>query len=99
MPSWTDKDERLYEHIKDSQLDRGESEADAKVVAARTVNKQRREEGRTPNNSTQGTGNPNLPLDELTVQELRNRASELKIEGRSKMKKTALIEAIRNGRT
>ncbi|TWU02540.1 Rho termination factor N-terminal domain-containing protein [Stieleria varia] len=96
MAEWTDKDERQYEHIKDSQLERGKPEDDAKEVAARTVNKQRREDGRTPNQTTQGTGNPNTPLEDRTVDELRNRAAELNIKGRSKMRKSELIEAIRN---
>ena len=99
MPAkWSDKDERQYDHIKQSELERGSSEDRAEEVAARTVNKQRRKEGRTPNKSTQGTGNPNTPLENRTVDELRNRAAELKISGRSKMKKAELIRAIRNQR-
>ena len=95
MPTaWSNKDERKYEHIKDSQEDRGVPEKRAEEIAARTVNKGRREEGRTPNKTTQGTGNPNRSLSEHTVDELRNRARELKIEGRSKMKKPELVKAI-----
>ncbi len=96
MPEWTDKDERQYEHIKDSQLDRGKAEDRAAEIAARTVNKQRREEGRTPNKRTQGTGNPNTSLEDRTVDELRNRAAELNIDGRSKMNKAELVAAIRH---
>ena len=96
MPNkWSDKDERQYEHIKESMKDRGAKEKRAKEVAARTVNKQRREEGRTPNKTTQGTGNPNERLEERTVDELRNLASERGIEGRSKMKKDELVRALR----
>jgi hypothetical protein len=95
MTEWSNKDERQYEHIKESQLQRGKSEDDAQQVAARTVNKQRRKEGRTPNKTTQGTGNPNTSLEDRTVDELRNRAAELNISGRSKMKKAELVEAIR----
>ncbi len=96
MPrAWTSKDERKYEHIKESQQERGASTRRAKEVAARTVNKARREEGRTPNQTTQGTGNPNQSLEERTVQELRNRAADLNIHGRSRMKKGQLIDAIR----
>jgi hypothetical protein len=48
MPkSWSEKDERQYEHIKDSYEDRGKSEDTAEEIAARTVNKERKEEGRT----------------------------------------------------
>jgi hypothetical protein len=96
MPkSWTKKDERKYEHIKESQRKRGTSARRAKEVAARTVNKGRRLEGRTPNRTTQGTGNPNESLEERTIEELRNRASELNVPGRSRMNKRQLIEAIR----
>lgn len=95
MPEWSRKDERMYEHVKDSELERGVKEDRAKEIAARTVNKQRREEGRTPNKMTQGTGNPRVPLDERTKDELYNRAKELGIEGRSRMDKAELVEAIR----
>jgi hypothetical protein len=48
MPAgWTDKDERQYEHIKDSEQDRGVGLSRAKEIAARTVNKERSAEGRT----------------------------------------------------
>ncbi len=96
MPkAWSDKDERQYRHIKKSAEQRGKSEEKAEEIAARTVNKQRREDGRTPNTRSQGTGNPNKPLEERTRAELYNRARELDIDGRSKMDKDALVEAIR----
>lgn len=95
MPSWSDKDERQYEHVKESVLERGADEDKAEEIAARTVNKQRREEGRTPNVTTQGTGHPNLKLEDRSVDELRNLAAEREIRGRSKMKKAELIAALR----
>ena len=95
MPSWSNKDERQYEHIKESSKKRGKSTKKAKEIAARTVNKQRRDEGRTPSKRTQGTGNPNRPLEERTKAELMNRAREMNISGRSKMKKSELVKAIR----
>jgi hypothetical protein len=50
MPrSWSKKDERQYEHVKESELKRGRSGEKAEEIAARTVNKQRRSEGRTKN--------------------------------------------------
>ena len=98
MPSWSNKDQRQYEHIKESELDRGASKDRAKEIAARTVNKHRREEGRTPNKTTQGTGNPTHSLEDRTKDELYNRAKELDIEGRSKMNKQELVKAIRDTR-
>ena len=96
MPkAWSDKDERQYRHIKKSAEERGKSEEKAEEIAARTVNKQRREDGRTPTTRSQGTGNPNQPLEQRTRAELYNRARELDIDGRSKMDKDALVEAIR----
>lgn len=48
MPkAWSKKDERQYEHVKESESDRGRSDKRAKEIAARTVNKQRKAEGRT----------------------------------------------------
>ncbi len=96
MPkAWSNKDERMYEHIKESSKDRGKSEDKAQEIAARTVNKQRREEGRTPNKRTQGTGNPNKGYEDRTRDELYNLAKEKNIEGRSKMNKEELVKAVR----
>ncbi|HET9706605.1 MAG TPA: hypothetical protein VFP85_21340 [Vicinamibacterales bacterium] len=48
MPqSWSSKDERQYEHIKKSAAKKGRSAKRAKQIAAATVNKQRKSEGRT----------------------------------------------------
>ncbi|HOE96175.1 MAG TPA: Rho termination factor N-terminal domain-containing protein [Candidatus Sumerlaeota bacterium] len=96
MPSWSNKDERMYEHIKESNRERGIKGKRAREIAARTVNKQRREEGRTPNKTTQGTGNPRRSLDERSRDELYNIARDRKIRGRSRMSKGELIQAIRH---
>lgn len=97
MPqAWSDKRERQYEHIKESEKKRGKSSKRAKEIAARTVNKSRREHGETPNKRTQGTGNPNTSLSGRSKEELYNRAKQLKIEGRSKMSKKQLQHAIQN---
>lgn len=98
MPSWNPKDQRQYEHIKESSRKRGVSTDRAKEIAARTVNKTRREEGRTPNKQTSGTGNPNRPLEERSRQELYNIAADMNIKGRSKMRKGDLVKAIRQHR-
>lgn len=95
--AWSKKDERQYEHVKESELERGRSEDRAEEIAARTVNEQRRKEGRTKSGkkTTEGTGNPNRRLENRSVEQLRNRAKELDIEGRSSMSKDELVSAIR----
>jgi hypothetical protein len=98
MPrAWSSKDERMYKHVRESEMDRGMDPAQAEEIAARTVNKQRREEGRTPNKSTQGTGNPRTDYEARSRDELYNIAKEKDIPGRSKMDKAELIEALRGG--
>lgn len=48
MPkAWSSKDERQYEHVKESESGQGRSPRRAKQIAAATVNKQRSKEGRT----------------------------------------------------
>ncbi|MBV9241211.1 MAG: addiction module toxin RelE [Acidobacteria bacterium] len=96
MPrAWSNKDERMYEHIKDSSEKRGMSENRAEEIAARTVNKERRKEGRTPNKRTQGTGNPRKTLESRTRDEIYNIAKDKDIHGRSKMTKAELVKAVR----
>ena len=96
MPeAWSNKDERMYEHVKESEKERGEKEDRAKEIAARTVNKQRRGEGRTPNKRTQGTGNPRRGLESRSKDELENRAKEMHIDGASSMTKSELVKEIR----
>ena len=96
MPrAWSKKDERQYEHIRSHLRQEGKSPSQAGEIAARTVNKQRRKEGRTPNVRTLGTGHPQRRLEDRTRRELYNRAKELQIAGRSAMDKAALIAAIR----
>ena len=97
MPkSWSDKDERKYEHIKEGYQEQGKTEDEAEEIAARTVNRDRREEGRTENERTMGTGNPNTGLESRTKDELENRAKDLDISGYSSMNKDELIRAIRD---
>lgn len=97
MPSaWSDKDERMYDHIKEGEKDSGASTDRAEEIAARTVNKHRREEGRTANRTTQGTGNPTHGYESRSKDELYNLARERNIEGRSKMTKSELIDALRD---
>lgn len=96
MPrAWSKHDEDMYDAIKESSLDRGMDKGRAEEIAARTVNKQRRQEGRTANKHTQGTGNPNRGYEDRTRDELYNIARDKKIAGRSKMTKDELVHALR----
>lgn len=96
--AWSAKDERQYEHVKESEKERGRSEDRAEEIAARTVNKQRFQEGRTQTRVSRATGNPHGRLEDLTVIQLRNRAREGNIPGRGSMNKSELIAAIRRQR-
>ncbi|RYG98615.1 MAG: addiction module toxin RelE [Alphaproteobacteria bacterium] len=96
MRGWTKKDEKKFDHIKESVIESGKPEKLAEEIAGRTVNKARRQEGRTPNKRTQGTGNPNHELQDLTRDELYNRAKDADIAGRSKMTKAELIKSLHN---
>jgi hypothetical protein len=46
-PGWTERDERVFERVKASYLARGRPPRKAAELAARLVNKQRRERGET----------------------------------------------------
>lgn len=84
MPeAWSDKRERQYEHIRDSYQERGVSKDEAEERAARTVNARRDASGE----ARDGDGQP-------TREELYERAQELDIDGRSKMDKEQLENAI-----
>lgn len=55
MPrAWSGKDERMYEHVKESERKEGRSSSRAKEIAARTVNKRRSAEGRTKGTKSGG---------------------------------------------
>jgi hypothetical protein len=45
LPSESDKEQRMYEHIKDSELEQGRSTKRAKQIAAATVNKHHNQKG------------------------------------------------------
>jgi hypothetical protein len=96
---------RQYEHIKESERDRGESESRAEEIAARTVNKERARSGESRTRSRtsvqdmsssrrggrrSGTDRPKG----RTRDQLYNEARKLRIEGRSKMTKSELERAV-----
>jgi len=96
---------RQYEHIKESQEERGTSEARAEEIAARTVNKERARSGESRTRSRtsvndmsssrrggqrSGTSAPKG----RTRDQLYNEARKLGVEGRSKMNKAQLQRAV-----
>lgn len=95
MPGWSDTRERQYDHIKESLEEKGKPEAKAKEIAARTVNKQRRQAGEAESKKSKATGNPNRSYEERTKLELQNLAAQRKIAGRSKLTKGELVDALR----
>ena len=50
--AWSDKRERQYEHIKESETKQGRSTKRAKEIAAATVNKQRAKADETKSESS-----------------------------------------------
>ena len=106
MPrQWTDKQERKYEHIVESEKDQGEPIKRAKEIAARTVNKERAQKGQTRTASRSSTddisssrrgglrsGKPG-PRGRTKAQ-LYNEARHHGIKGRSKMNKAQLQRAV-----
>lgn len=102
---WTDKQERQYEHVKDSAKDRGTSERRAEEIAARTVNKNRAQAGqtRTASRSSVQDKSPQQRGGERsgrggprgrTRDQLYNEARQRNIAGRSSMTKKQLEKAL-----
>jgi hypothetical protein len=101
MPqSWSNKRERQYEHVKDSEKKQGRSTKRAKEIAARTVNKQRAKSGETKgsssrsSSSSRSTSRSSSSNGGQTKEQLYNEAKRLGIDGRSKMSKQQLQRAV-----
>jgi plasmid stabilization system protein ParE len=102
---WTDKQERKYEHIRDSEKQQGVSTKRAKEIAARTVNKERAQKGQTKTASRSSTrdmsssrrgglrSGTSRPKGRTKAQ-LYNEAKSMGIKGRSKMNKEQLQRAV-----
>ena len=103
--SWSQKRERQYEHIKESEKKQGRSTKRAKEIAARTVNKQRARTGEARQSSRlsrtdmssgrrggkrSGTSGPRG----RTKEQLYNEAKRMNIPGRSNMSKAQLQRAV-----
>jgi hypothetical protein len=102
---WTDKQERKYDHIRESERSRGASTKRSKEIAARTVNKERAQKGQTKTASRSsvedmpssrrggqrsGTNGPKG----RTRDQLYNEARQMGIDGRSNMNKAQLQRAV-----
>ena len=107
MPKeWTDKQERKYEHIKDSAKDQGKSTKTAKRIAAATVNKERAQKGQSKTASKSSTNDMSSSKrggqrsgterpKGRTKEQLYNEAKRRGIEGRSSMNKAQLERALK----
>jgi hypothetical protein len=103
--AWSNKRERQYEHVKESERKRGASTKRAKEIAARTVNKERARTGEAKQSSRlsrtdmssgrrggkrSGTSGPRG----RTKEQLYNEAKRMNITGRSRMNKQQLQRAV-----
>jgi hypothetical protein len=96
---------RQYEHIKDSQRERGAGEGRAEEIAARTVNKARARSGESRTRSRTSTRDMSSSrrggqrsgtsrAKGRTRDQLYNEAKKMGIEGRSGMNKAQLERAV-----
>ena len=103
--AWSNKRERQYEHIKDSEKKQGASTKRAKQIAAATVNKERARTGesRTASKSSVndissgrrgGLRSGTNRSKGRTKEQLYNEAKRMNIAGRSKMNKAQLQRAV-----
>lgn len=102
--AWNAKRERQYDHIKSGLRRRGEPEAVAKEIAARTVNKERARAGEAEEASRssvddissgrRGGLRSHQGPGGRTRDQLYNEAREQGIRGRSKMNKAELQRAV-----
>ena len=103
--AWSDKRERQYEHIKESEKKQGRSTKRAKEIAARTVNKERARSGEAKQRSRSsvrdissgrrgGLRSRTRGPKGQTKEQLYNQAKRLNIKGRSRMNKRQLLAAV-----
>src|SRR5438046_10055009 len=103
--AWSNKRERQYEHVKESEKRQGRSTKRAKEIAARTVNKERartgeaRESSRTSRRDISSGRRGGLRSGTRrergrTQEQLYNEAKRMHIQGRSTKNKQQLNRAV-----
>jgi hypothetical protein len=103
--AWSNKRERQYEHIKESEMKQGRSTKRAKEIAARTANNERARSGEARESSRSsprdmssgrrgGLRSGRSGPRGRTKEQLYNEAKRMNIEGRSKMSKAQLQRAV-----
>jgi plasmid stabilization system protein ParE len=102
--AWSNKRERQYKHIKKGLEDRGDSEAEAEEIAARTVNKERARSGDSARSSRTTTRDissgrrgglrSHRGPGGRTRDQLYEEARRKGIKGRSNMNKSELEKAV-----
>lgn len=102
--AWSDKRERQYEHVKESARQRGTGEDRAEEIAARTVNKNRAQQGEseqagrtsTDDVSPQHRGGKrsHSGAQGRTKEQLYQDARRQDVPGRSRMSKAELQSAV-----
>jgi hypothetical protein len=103
--AWSNKRERQYEHVKESEKRQGRSTKRAKEIAARTVNKERARTGEAQESSRTsrrdissgrrgGLRSGTRRERGRTKEQLYNEAKRMNIPNRSKMNKQQLQRAV-----
>ena len=90
----TKTDDSQHQHSKGSSKGRAAPGKRTRAVAARTVNKIGRAQGRTASKRAQDTGNSNLVLEECSRDELYDMARKRHIPWRCSMNKDQLVKAL-----
>ena len=103
--AWSAKRERQYEHIKESLIEEGRSEEEAEEIAGRTVNKERASAGEAKESSRisiedissgrRGGLRSHSGPGGRTFKQLYEEARRRGLQGRSKMTKAQLEEALK----
>lgn len=101
---WSDKRERQYQYIRDSERTQGKSEDRVEEIAARTVNKVRAQRGEAHHSSRTSTEDmapsrrgglrSHSGAQGRTKAQLYEEARRQNIAGRSKMNKSELEDAL-----